>query len=766
MDMNEDRDYLNHFIFPKIKEYCRNRYIDFIPIDLRWGITEEESSNGLVVNSCLSEINGCRPFFIGILGGRYGWCPDKNDLNIIDSNLVKDVEWIKSCLEERLSITEIEIRYAVLRDMDMPHATFFLRNSNICHPDNFYEISGSDANTKLQALKDAIKSQKKYKYFSYDNPEELGELIYDEIIRFIDSEFPNENCDKEQAIIRPHIETLKRRISYLDLSYMFPTIDSAWERGAQFFIIFGDDGSGTSTVLAEYLSYLQNSDRNQKVIYFDFEAVPFGINPIHAYTEFMMLDKNLQSKENGATICIDNSSILNADEAASLCYLLKYSGNKNRYLITLSNNCSMGMEIIFSGIQLEFLTICRLLNNETGIKRFVISYAQKFGKKFSEDQLKLISTTSTITNPTDLKILLDSIINYGYYDTLDKYIKTLIDSCTDNYSQKNYRASVFFNKMLDEYIQIFDKIDLSQQFLNILQCIALLNGVSERVLIEGLEISLQDWSLIRPAVMKFCKGTTERLYLVKLQWELEVIKFQTAKISAPILMKLLNYLFHKSIDNHSVLVIFFQINRLYSGINTLSESDKDEFIELGHKIIDKLYLPSEFNLLTGEDINYLCTISTRLLDKKQFIKFIKHKITKGITEICEYLTKIANYFEANNRLDYAADCYSLLSELLRDKHPKLSLIFKAQSYLIKGNPSKAIHILKQSGLNGGNPISNFFRHINGSYMDFQMSCLLANSCLLKSYLLKCDFENAINIYGKLLKRIYSIDDKGEWINSF
>ena len=44
-DMNAERDYLNTYVFPQVKDYCRRRYIDFIPVDLRWGITEEESKN-------------------------------------------------------------------------------------------------------------------------------------------------------------------------------------------------------------------------------------------------------------------------------------------------------------------------------------------------------------------------------------------------------------------------------------------------------------------------------------------------------------------------------------------------------------------------------------------------------------------------------------------------------------------------------------------------------------------------------------------------
>jgi hypothetical protein len=42
-------------------------------VDLRWGITDEQKAEGQVLPICLAEIKRCRPYFIGLLGERYGW---------------------------------------------------------------------------------------------------------------------------------------------------------------------------------------------------------------------------------------------------------------------------------------------------------------------------------------------------------------------------------------------------------------------------------------------------------------------------------------------------------------------------------------------------------------------------------------------------------------------------------------------------------------------------------------------------------------------
>ena len=46
-------------------------------VDLRWGVTDEQKAEGAVLPICLAEIELSRPYFIGLLGERYGWVPDE-----------------------------------------------------------------------------------------------------------------------------------------------------------------------------------------------------------------------------------------------------------------------------------------------------------------------------------------------------------------------------------------------------------------------------------------------------------------------------------------------------------------------------------------------------------------------------------------------------------------------------------------------------------------------------------------------------------------
>lgn len=76
-DFYAERDYLVKVVFPRLKQWCEARRLHLVDIDLRWGITKQEVEDGRVIDICLNEIDHSRPFFICVIGERYGWVPDE-----------------------------------------------------------------------------------------------------------------------------------------------------------------------------------------------------------------------------------------------------------------------------------------------------------------------------------------------------------------------------------------------------------------------------------------------------------------------------------------------------------------------------------------------------------------------------------------------------------------------------------------------------------------------------------------------------------------
>ena len=71
-DMMGERDELMTHTWPELHRFCRERQVELVEVDLRWGIAEEQSTRKETLKLCLDEIRACRPFFIGLLGERYG----------------------------------------------------------------------------------------------------------------------------------------------------------------------------------------------------------------------------------------------------------------------------------------------------------------------------------------------------------------------------------------------------------------------------------------------------------------------------------------------------------------------------------------------------------------------------------------------------------------------------------------------------------------------------------------------------------------------
>lgn len=110
-DMQPEREELAVRCFPALRYDLRDEVMDIADIDLRWGITLGQSRRRETAAICLSEIDRCFPFFLGLLGDRYGWVPSAEDL---PERLLAEHPWLAD--QSGLSITEIEFQHGVLRN--------------------------------------------------------------------------------------------------------------------------------------------------------------------------------------------------------------------------------------------------------------------------------------------------------------------------------------------------------------------------------------------------------------------------------------------------------------------------------------------------------------------------------------------------------------------------------------------------------------------------------------------------------------------------
>lgn len=135
----------------------------------------------------MEEIRRCRPYFIGLLGERYGWVPES-----IPDELIEKEPWLREQCEGRKSVTELEILHGVLRDPKMAgHAYFYFRDPEYIKGKSSDFASEDEQSTeKLRILKQQIRDKQFPVRENYPSPEDLGELILKDLTAVIDKLYP------------------------------------------------------------------------------------------------------------------------------------------------------------------------------------------------------------------------------------------------------------------------------------------------------------------------------------------------------------------------------------------------------------------------------------------------------------------------------------------------------------------------------------------------------------------------------------------------
>ncbi|MSQ48714.1 MAG: DUF4062 domain-containing protein, partial [Deltaproteobacteria bacterium] len=256
-DMKEERDHLVKVIFPQLRKLCEARAVTWGEVDLRWGVTDEQKAEGKVLPICLEEIKRCRPYFIGLLGERYGWIPEH-----IPGDLVEREPWLRE--HQQNSVTELEILHGVLREEKMHgHAFFYFRDPKYVETvptesrDDFIAESAEDAE-KLLKLKQRIRAAHDEEVCqlreNYRDPQQLGQWVLDDFTALINRLFPEGQelhpLDREAAEHEAFAQSRAR--VYIGRQEYFDRLDAHLASDGEPLVVLGASGSGKSALLANW----------------------------------------------------------------------------------------------------------------------------------------------------------------------------------------------------------------------------------------------------------------------------------------------------------------------------------------------------------------------------------------------------------------------------------------------------------------------------------------------------------------------------------
>lgn len=134
-DMDAERDHIRRIVIPQLEEFFNPLHVAIRVIDLRWGVntTDDKSlidRDAKILKVCMEEIDRSRPFFIGLLGSRYGWVPD--NIRIKRSLPQLDIDRCRNLLQtDEISVTALEFYYGLFEKNHLNRSIVCIRNEEV-----------------------------------------------------------------------------------------------------------------------------------------------------------------------------------------------------------------------------------------------------------------------------------------------------------------------------------------------------------------------------------------------------------------------------------------------------------------------------------------------------------------------------------------------------------------------------------------------------------------------------------------------------------
>jgi tetratricopeptide (TPR) repeat protein len=265
-DFGEERDLLVRRVFPALRARLKDRFVELVDVDLRWGITAEQAERGEVLPICLAEIDRARPYFVGMLGERYGWIPPSDGYAL---DLLERHSWLHDHRGGK-SVTELEILHGVLNDPKMAgRAFFYFRSADYAAAKGGdYVPTLEDDRLRQMDLKDRIRESGFPVVEDYPTPEAFATKLEEDLWTILDEAYPEDQIPDafERESRRHEAYAIPRRRLYLGGEAYGQALTQSLE-GGQRILIEGQSGGGKSALIANWLqSY---ADSHPDVVVFE-----------------------------------------------------------------------------------------------------------------------------------------------------------------------------------------------------------------------------------------------------------------------------------------------------------------------------------------------------------------------------------------------------------------------------------------------------------------------------------------------------------------
>ena len=514
-DMHAERDELIKRVFPQLRKLCEERGVTWSEVDLRWGITEEQAQRGDVLPICLAEIQRCRPYFIGLLGERYGWVPDE-----IPRELIEQAPWLAEHLHH--SVTELEILHGVLNDPKMAHhALFYFRDRAFIEslspdeqldylerptPEDIARYGRAEAerrskerNQKLTALKDRIRASGLPLLENYPNPQALGEKVRRDLTEIIERFYPkgSEPDSLDREALDHEAFAQKRAKVYIGRQEYFDHLNEHAESAALPLVVLGESGSGKSALLSNWALSYRHEHPDELLLMHFIGATPYSADWAAMLRRIMRefkrrfdIQQEIPDQPDALRAAFANWLHMAAVKGRVVLILDALNELEDRDgapdLVWLPPENPPNIRLIVStlpGRSLDDLTrrgwpvlqVERFEPHER--KKLIVDYLAQYTKALSGARIERIASADQTSKPLYLRALLDELRLYGDHYTLDQRIEHYLTAAT---------VGELYEKILQRYEEDYerDRPGLVRESMSLLW--AARKGLSETELLELL----------------------------------------------------------------------------------------------------------------------------------------------------------------------------------------------------------------------------------------------------------------------------------------
>jgi len=499
-DMQAERDYLVKFTFPQLRKLCESRGVTWGEVDLRWGITDEETAEGKVLPLCLEEIRRCRPYFIGLLGERYGWIPD-----VIPPEVIEREAWLREHVHERKSVTELEILHGVLNNPAMAnHAFFYFPDPKFveqlpAEQRPAFTPEDMESAERLRILKDRIRQSNLPVRENYPDPKALGEMVLRDLTDVVNHLYPaDERPDPLDRDALDHEAFAESRAKvYIGRGAYFDYLDEHARGDGPPLVVLGESGSGKSALLANWAFRYRNSHPEESLLMHFIGATPYSADwsamlrrIMGEFKRHVGIEQEIPEKPDELRAAFANWLHMAAAGGRVVLILDALNQLEDRDgapdLVWLPPVIPSNIRLIVStlpGRPLDdlkqrgwpTLSVKPLEPDER--EQLIAEYLAQYTKALGPARVERIAAADQTANPLYLRALLDELRVFGIHEQLDDRIEHYLAAAT---------IPELYEKVLERYEADYepDRVGLVQDAMTLLW--AARRGLSEAELLEML----------------------------------------------------------------------------------------------------------------------------------------------------------------------------------------------------------------------------------------------------------------------------------------